>query len=66
MNTLFDLDATKIEDRDKEKLKNKRLREITPVNYYEWKILRVGLSFAATSASDLFNLQDKNLLIKII
>lgn len=59
MNTLFDLNATRIEDRDKENLKNKRLCEIAPVNYQEWKILRVGLSFAATSASDLFNLQDK-------
>lgn len=59
MNTLFDLNATKIEDRDKENLKNKRLCEIAPVNYHEWKILRVRLSFAATSASDLFNLQDK-------
>lgn len=59
MNTLFDLNATKIEDRNKENLKNKRLCEIKPVNYHEWKILCVGLSFAATSASDLFNLQDK-------
>lgn len=59
VNTLFDLNATKIEDRDKENLKNKRLCEIKPVKYNEWKIVRVGLSFAATSASDLFNLQDK-------
>lgn len=64
MNTLLlDVKTTKIERRleIKKNLRNKRLCEITRINYHEWKILRVGLSFAATSASDLFNLEDKKL-----